>query len=242
MKPEAPRRRLHWGYLGAVPYGPTADLQEELRQAIRSGRGDEHLLLLEHDPPVYTLGRNASEADLVAGEAWRRRHGVEVHHTNRGGKVTYHGPGQLVGYPILNLDPDRRDIRRYVSDLQETLIRTLADFGLEGERRDGQDRIGVWVGEGKIASIGVHLARWITVHGFALNVATDLSHFGGIVACGLPGVRMVSMAELLGEAPPPAEVAERVARHAMAIYDRDPVPLDTASVRRRLLVPAESPA
>lgn len=227
-------RRLRWGWLGSLPYGPTFGLQEALRDAIRLHGEDDHLLLLEHSPAVYTVGRNASEADLLMGEVWRRQQGIEVHRTNRGGKVTYHGPGQLVGYPILDLNPDRRDIRRYVHDLQEVLIRTLADYGLEGERREGQDFIGVWVQGGKIASIGVHLARWITIHGFALNVATNLDHFGGIVACGLPDVRMRSMEQLLGEAPPLAEVAERAAHHAAIIYERRPLPLDEPALRVRL--------
>ena len=228
------RRRLHWGWIGAVPYGPTAALQEALRQDIRFDRGEEHFLLLEHDPPVYTIGRNASEADVVAGETWRERLGIEVQSTNRGGKVTFHGPGQLVGYPILDLDPDRRDIRRFVFDLQEALIRTLADYGIDGERRDGQDFIGVWVGPRKIASIGIHLSRWITNHGFALNVGTDLDLFGGIIACGLPDVQMTSMERLLGTAPPLAEVAERVAQHALDIYQREGVAFDPASIRSRI--------
>lgn len=236
-----PRRRLHWGFVGSLPYTPTAALQETLRQDIRFGRGEEHFLLLEHDPPVYTIGRNASEADVVAGEAWREQLGIEVATTNRGGKVTFHGPGQLVGYPILNLDPDRRDIRRFVHDLQEVLIRTLADYGIAGERRDGQDFIGVWVGRRKIASIGIHLARWITNHGFALNVSTDLGLFGGIIACGLPDVQMTSMEKLLGTAPPLAEVAERVAHHALDLYDREGVALDPDVFRQHLAAEHATP-
>jgi len=215
------RRRVHWSFLGRVPYAPTYALQERLREDVRFGRGPEHFLLLEH-PPVFTLGRSASESDVKATAAWLAERGVEVHQTNRGGQVTYHGPGQLVGYPILNLDPDRRDVRRYVHDLQEVLIRTLADLGLEGRRREGAALIGVWVGDAKVASIGVHLARWITIHGFALNVATDLGFFGGIVACGLPQVEMTSVEKLLGrKAPPLAEVAAVAARHFSQIYDRD---------------------
>ncbi len=214
-----PERRLHWAFLGRRPYRPTWELQERLRRAIRLEGGAEHLLLLEHDP-VFTLGRSATRDDVVAAEPWLRERGIEVIETNRGGRVTYHGPGQLVGYPILDLDPDRRDVRRYVRDLQEVLLSTLADFGIEGRRRDGQDLIGVWVGEEKIASIGVHLARWITLHGFALNVATDLDHFAGIVACGLPRVRMTSIERLRGTAPALAEVAERAAVHAGRVFGR----------------------
>ena len=129
---------------------------------------------------------------------WLAARGVEVAECDRGGQVTYHGPGQLVGYPIVNLSPDRRDIRRYVRDLQEVLIRTLAGYGLAAEPRDGQEYIGVWVGEEKIASIGVHLSRWITTHGFALNVSTDLSYFARINPCGFEASVMTSMAAQLG--------------------------------------------
>ncbi len=223
------RRRLSWAFLGRRPYAPTHRLQEHLRCEIHGGRGGEHLLLLEHDP-VFTLGRGASRGDLIATEAWLAERGIEVHETNRGGQVTYHGPGQLVGYPILNLDPDRRDVRRYVRDLQEVLIRTLGDYGVEGRRREGKEYVGVWVGDQKIASIGVHLARWITIHGFALNVATDLEHFAGIVACGLPQVRMTSIERLIGRAVPLPEIAERIAHHAGEVYERQLVAVDSASL------------
>ncbi len=228
-----PSRRLLWTFLGRVPYGPTAELQEGLRRDVRSGRGEEHLLLLEHDP-VFTVGRNASADDVVAPAGWLAERGVEVHRTNRGGKVTYHGPGQLVGYPIVNLSPDRRDVRRYVRDLQEALIRTLAGYGIAGRRREGQDFVGVWVGDEKIASIGVHLARWITLHGFALNVATDLDFFSGIVACGLPRVRMTSIERKIGAAPTLEEVASRVAGHLARILDRQPVAIAAGPLRELL--------
>lgn len=214
------RRELHWGFLGQRAYGPMATLQEELREDIRFERGPEHLLLLEHSP-VFTLGRNASDEGVVAEDAWLAQRGVEVHVSKRGGQVTYHGPGQLVGYPIINLNPDRRDIRRFVRDIQEAVIRTLADLGIQGERRDGQAFIGIWVGDKKIASIGVHLARWISIHGFALNVSTDLSYFSGIIACGLPNVQMTSVEDLLGSAPPLTELAPVMAGHFGDILDRD---------------------
>ncbi len=226
-------RRVSWAFLGRRPWEPTYRLQEHLRREIRAGRSTEHLLLLEHDP-VFTLGRSASPNDLIASQAWLAERGIEVHETNRGGQVTYHGPGQLVGYPIFNLSPDRRDVRRYVRDLQEVLIRTLGDFGIEGRRREGQEFIGVWVGVEKIASIGVHLARWITIHGFALNVATDLDHFTGIVACGLPRVRMTSIERLTGQRVRLSAIAARVAHHAGAVYDRQMDWLDAAGVARLL--------
>ncbi len=216
----APRRRLEWDYLGRVPYSQALAMQLAARAALRRGEGPERLLLLEH-PHVYTLGRNASAGDIVAVEGWLRERGVEVVHCDRGGQVTYHGPGQLVGYPILDLDPDRRDIRRYVRDLQDALVRTLADYGVAAERRDEQAAIGVWVGERKIASVGVHISRWLTSHGFALNVATDLSYFAGIVPCGLRGVAMTSIESLTGRRPPLAEVAAACAGHLGEIFGRE---------------------
>lgn len=217
------QRRLRWAFLGRTPYPESVALQERVRANVKYGTGDEHLLLLEHEP-VFTLGRNASADDIVADPNWLARHQVAVHETNRGGKVTYHGPGQLVGYPILDLNPDRRDIRRYVHDLQTVLIRTLDDCGVAGWRRDGRDHIGVWTGSDahpmKIASIGVHLSRWVTMHGFALNVATDLDRFAGIVACGLPTVTMTSIAEQADRTPTLEAVADRIATHAAAVFER----------------------
>jgi lipoate-protein ligase B len=216
------QRQLHWADLGRVPYAPVAELQERLRRAIRFDGAPEHLLLLEHDP-VYTVGRNASDGHVLAPDAWLAARGIGVHRTNRGGQVTYHGPGQLVAYPILDLHPDRRDVRRYVRDLQEVLIRTLGDFGLAARRREGHDFIGVWIGDEKIASIGVHLSRWITIHGFALNVSTDLDDFAGIVACGLPQVRMTSIARATGASPALREVGSRVVHHLSRIFERRPL-------------------
>jgi lipoyl(octanoyl) transferase len=226
-----PPRELRWSFLGMVPFREAVGLQEELRLALRErARGGweeaagaaaatERLLLLEH-PHVYTLGRNATAADVLASPEWLARHEIEVVECDRGGQVTYHGPGQLVGYPILDLSPDRRDVRRYVRDLEEVLIRTLADYGIGAEVRPGAALVGVWVGGEKIAAIGVHLSRWITTHGFALNVTTDLSLYAGIVACGLRQEGITSMARLLGAAPPVAEVAARLAGHFAAVFDR----------------------
>ena len=220
-------RPLHWEFLGRVPYAEALALQLAARAALKSGEGPERFLLLEH-PHVYTLGRNASGADVLAGPEWLAVRGVEVVECDRGGQVTYHGPGQLVGYPVVNLSPDRRDVRRYVRDLQEVLIRTLAGYGITAEPREGQELIGVWVGEEKIASIGVHLSRWITTHGFALNVATDLSHFAGIIPCGLHGVGMTSIERLTGARPTLAAVAGVCARHFAAVFDRAAVAAEPA--------------
>lgn len=221
---EPRRRTVHWGYLGRVAYPESEALQDRVRSDLKAGTGPEHLLLLEH-PHVFTLGRNADGADVLAPRAWLESQGVDVHECDRGGRVTYHGPGQLVGYPVVDLDPDRRDLHRFMRDLQEVLIRTLADFGVDAGRREGKEHVGVWAGEGKVASLGVHVKRWITTHGFALNVATDLSYFRRIVPCGLPRVEMASILSLTGEAPPLAEVAARVARHFARVFDRELAPL-----------------
>jgi lipoyl(octanoyl) transferase len=215
------RRPLRWDFLGHIPYQEAVARQHAVREALKQGTGIEHLLLLEH-PHVYTLGRNATAADILAGPDWLAARGVEVAECDRGGQVTYHGPGQLVGYPIVNLSPDRRDVRRYVRDLQEVLLRTLADYGVAAEVRGGQEFIGVWAGKDKIASIGVHLSRWITTHGFALNVATDLSYFAGIIPCGLQGIGMTSIERITGRSPALAEVAAVCAGHFAGIFDREP--------------------
>jgi lipoyl(octanoyl) transferase len=225
-------RQTAWSWLGRVGYREAFALQLEARAALAAGTGPERLLLLEH-PHVYTLGRNADPSDVLFSDAELAAQGVELVETDRGGQVTYHGPGQLVGYPILDLNPDRRDLRRYVRDLQQVLVRVLASYGVAAAGGEG-DRIGVWVGSEagsgsagnpvrtrKIASLGVHVARWRTTHGFALNVATDLALFGGIVACGMPAVEMTSLARELGAPSPPLEeVASRVVPEFAEVFGR----------------------
>lgn len=218
-------RPTHWQYLGQIPYAEANALQERIRDEIKSGEGPERLLLLTH-PHVYTLGRNAEAGDVLQGREWLETRGVTVTETDRGGQVTYHGPGQLVGYPVVNLSPDRRDIRRYIHDLQEVLVRTLADFDVEAQPRHDQEHIGIWVDEQKIASLGVHIKRWITTHGFALNVAPDLTYFTGIVPCGLNNVRMTSIERLTGNAPELETVARRVVHHFGEIFERDMVSIE----------------
>jgi lipoyl(octanoyl) transferase len=213
------KRRVEWCFLGSVPYDEGVRLQEGVRRALKDGEGPERLLLLEH-PPVFTLGRNAGDGEVTAGAEWLAERGIAVHETDRGGQATYHGPGQLVGYPILNLSPDRRDVRRYVQDLCEVLVRTLAELGVEAAPRPSP-HVGVWVGEEKIASLGVHLSRWITTHGFALNVTTDVSAFGGIVPCGLPGISLTSIERLTGNAGAVEDVARRLVPHFAAVFDRE---------------------
>lgn len=214
----APRLTV-WSYLGRVDYAAADRLQRETREALKRGEGPERLLLLEH-PPVFTLGRNAGSGDLLWSAEELRTRGIDVHESDRGGQVTYHGPGQLVGYPILDLNPDRRDLRRYVCDLQISLVETLAAFGIAAEGGVGE-RIGVWTSGRKIASIGIHLSRWITTHGFALNVAPDLGHFSGIVACGMPGVEMTSITRETGRSPALETVAERYVAEFADVFGRD---------------------
>ncbi len=222
-------RTIEWSYLARVGYRASTELQERVRQAVRDGRRPDCLLLLEH-PHVYTLGRSASEADVLADRRWLEGRGIEIVETDRGGQVTYHGPGQLVGYPILDLNPDRRDVRRYVRDLQEVLVRTLSDFGVEAQAETRRSLIGVWARGEKIASIGVHLSRWITTHGFALNVTTDLAYFREIVPCGLPSVRMASVETLTGRRPPLGEVADAVAEYFGHVFDRQPIEVEPTSL------------
>lgn len=217
---ETPRRVLEWSFLGRVPYAEALGYQEEARRRLLAGTGVEALWLLEH-PHVFTLGRNASRGDLLADRSWLEARGVEVAECDRGGQVTYHGPGQLVGYPIIDLDPDRRDLRRYVADLQQVLIRTLGDLGIEAGPGPSPEAIGVWVGARKIASLGVHVRRWVTTHGFALNLSTDLGYFSGIVPCGLTGVEMTSVERLLGAGPEIERVAALCAGHFCRIFGRE---------------------
>ncbi len=205
--------------LGRIEYGRALALQAEAAERCRSS-GAETLFLLEHDP-VYTLGRNADPGEILFTPGRRAELGISLYETDRGGRATYHGPGQLVGYPILDLSPDRRDVRRYVRDLEESLIRTLAEFGIEGKRSPLKDRVtSVWVGNDKIAAIGVHLSRWITTHGFALNVATNLEHFLGIIPCGITDGGVTSMERVLGRRVDPAEVGRAFLGHFAEIFGR----------------------
>ena len=200
--------------LGRVPYGRGLELQAELVAERQAGRIPDQLLLLEHDP-VFTLGRNARQENvLFPAEALRAR-GFEVFETGRGGDVTYHGPGQLVGYPILELPPERRDVHRYVRDLEELMIRTCADYGLAARRVEGLT--GAWLGEQKVGAIGVRIARWVTSHGFALNVGTDLSAFDLIVPCGIRGRGVTSLERAVGRPLPIEDVMDRLTVHFAAL-------------------------
>ena len=204
---------------GTVPYRTALGRQQDLVRARQAGEIADQLVLLEH-PPVITVGvgGRGREDHVLASAGRLREHGIEVMDVPRGGDVTYHGPGQLVGYPILSLKPDRCDVHRYVRDLEEVLIRTAARFGVEAGRTEGLT--GVWVGREKLAAIGVRLSRWVTSHGFALNVDTNLDHFRLIVPCGLAGYGVTSLARLLGAAPPRAEVEATLAAEFARRFDR----------------------
>jgi lipoate-protein ligase B len=193
-----------------MEYGAALALQKETERAVLNNEQPDTLLLVEH-PHVLTIGRRATHSGILASEALLESRGVAVFESNRGGKVTYHGLGQLVGYPIINLSPEREDVHAYVRDLEEVLMRALADFGIESFRIKGLT--GVHTTAGKVAAIGVHIARWITTHGFALNVNTDLSFFDLIIAC--EGEPVTSMQKLLGRELDLSEVEDRlIARFA----------------------------
>ncbi len=182
-------------HLGQIEYGEGLALQERIRAARQRDAVPDVLLALEH-PPVYTRGRRAVTGELPMGEEWYRAQGIQLHDTDRGGKVTYHGPGQLVGYPIVRVD----DVVEYVRTLERALVAALAEEGVTARGRpdEGPAYTGVWVGERKIASIGVHVARGVTTHGFAVNVENDLEPFSWIVPCGLDGVQMTSLVRETG--------------------------------------------
>jgi lipoyl(octanoyl) transferase len=179
-------------HLGRVPYEEGMALQERLRERVIAGELDECMLLLEHEP-VYTLGRRSGPGDLPMGEDWCRAQGIDVVKTRRGGKLTYHGPGQLVGYPIMRVG----DVPAFVATMERSIVDALAEAGVQARARsaEGREYTGVWVGERKIASIGVHISRGVSAHGFAVNVTNDLAPFTWVVACGLPSVSMTSVAQ-----------------------------------------------
>jgi lipoyl(octanoyl) transferase len=204
--------------LGLVPYGEALALQRQLVEERRAGAIADQLLLVEH-PPVLTLGvrGDGGRSHILATPEALASRGIEVFETGRGGDITYHGPGQIVGYPIINLKPDRCDVHRYVRDLEEVLIRVAADYGILAKRIEGLT--GVWVGEDKLAAIGVRISRWITSHGFALNHATNLSHFDLIVPCGIADRGVTSLGSL-GCSAGRLDVEERIAHHFGEVFER----------------------
>lgn len=204
--------------LGCIAYGDAHALQERLVEARKAGTLGDTVLLLEH-PKVITMGRKASrEHILMSGEALREG-GYELHETGRGGDVTFHGPGQLVVYPIIDLKPDREDVRRYVRDLEETMIRVCADYGVNAERSEGLN--GTWVGQRKVGAVGVRISQWVTMHGMALNVNTDLSSFAAIVPCGITDRGVTSLSQELQRPLAFDEVADKTVRHFARLFDAE---------------------
>jgi lipoyl(octanoyl) transferase len=208
--------------LGLVPYAPACELQRELVVARKANAVPDLLLLCEH-PHVITLGRNGKREHLRASDRLLAQMKVEFHATDRGGDITYHGPGQIVGYPILDLAEHRRDIRWYVEQLEETMIRATRDFGIETHRVPGKH--GIWVGSAngtaaadKLAALGVHLSRWVTSHGFAYNVSTDLRYFDLIVPCGIQDARATSLERILGGAVEIAEAKALLSAHFADVF------------------------
>lgn len=214
----ATTRSLAVRRLGRVGYREAWRLQRELVARRAAGRIGDTLLLLSH-PPVVTLGRGSDPAHVVAGPAELAARGVELVETDRGGDVTFHGPGQVVGYPIVDLTSRGRDLHRYMRDVEETVIRALAEFGLEAGRVAGLT--GVWVRGAKVAAIGIRVSRWITHHGFALNVDTDLSFFDLIVPCGIADRRVASMRALLGRPVQRTAVEDALARAFEGVFGRE---------------------
>ncbi len=220
---------VQWHRLGRVEYGDGLELQRQFQEARRADAVGDTLLLLEH-PPVLTLGRGAHETNIIAPKQHLDALGVETFETDRGGDVTYHGPGQIVGYPLLHLGPGRQDVRKYVRAIEELMMRTVADWGITATRIEKWP--GVWVehsrrgGPRKIAALGVHLSRWYTKHGFALNVQTQLSHFELIVPCGIREAGVTSMRDELQADVPVSEVEARIAHHFRDVFECEVSPAE----------------
>jgi lipoyl(octanoyl) transferase len=222
--------------LGLVPYDEARILQKQLETARGEGRIPDVLLLLEH-PPVYTKGRRSTADELPMGEDWYRRQGIDVVETDRGGRVTYHGPGQLVGYPIVSLRPYRDDVHEYIRRMERVIVDALADWGVEAEVVDGLT--GVWTPERrKIGSIGVHVSRGVSTHGFAINVNNDLQPFEWIVPCGIESCRMTSLSRELGAEQDPDAFATTVRDRFGEIYGREPREVPAEELEGRLAEPA----
>lgn len=221
--------------LGLLPYVPACALQSRVVGARKTGAIPDVLLLCEH-PHVITLGRNGKREHLRAGERLLAQMNVTFHATDRGGDITYHGPGQIIGYPILDLAQHRRDVRWYVNQLEEVMLRASADFGVDARRV--ADRHGIWVdaaaGEEKLAALGVHLSRWVTSHGFAYNVSTDLRYFDLIVPCGIAGKRATSLERVLDRAVSSEEVQPKLVAHFGQVFDREMISISRSKLEETL--------
>jgi lipoate-protein ligase B len=226
---------------GLIRYTTSLELQHRLVEARKTGAVPDVLLFCEH-PHVITLGRNGKLEHLRAGNHLLDQMNVEFQPTDRGGDITYHGPGQIVGYPILDLTEHRRDVRWYVEQLEEVMIRATADFGVSAGRAEG--RHGIWIeadpGEEKLAALGVHLSRWVTSHGFAYNVSTDLRYFDLIVPCGIADRRATSLERILGRAVRCEEVRDRLAFHIGGVFEREMVSM--TSLQLEETVASSNPA
>lgn len=219
--PEEKLPALEVRELGLVPYSEALGLQNKLVEQRRAGAIPDQLLLVEH-PHVVTLGTSSRQDHLLLSVAEREERGIELFEVGRGGDVTYHGPGQLIGYPILSLSPDRKDLHRYLRDLEEVLIRTLGRFDIRPRREEGLT--GVWTREGKVAAIGVRVSSgWITSHGFALNVCPDLSYFSAIVPCGIRDRPVTSMERILGRPISPRDVAPHLIECFELVFSRSSI-------------------
>jgi lipoyl(octanoyl) transferase len=223
-------RPLEVRRLGTVSYAEALATQRALVEERRAGRVPDLLLLLQH-PPVITVGvrGDGGRSNIVASPERLGQLGIEVHETGRGGDVTYHGPGQIVGYPILDLRPDRCDVHRYVRDIEEVLIRVCDDYGVAAERIIGLT--GAWVGAAKIGAIGIRISRWITSHGFAFNVSTDLNHFTLIVPCGIGDRGVTSLEKETGRTLAIADVEDAVVRQFASVFDRSSVTAASSTPR-----------
>lgn len=223
--------------LGLVPYGLACDFQRKVVRARKEGVVPDVLLLCEH-PHVITLGRNGQREHLLTSDRLLAQMNVEFHATDRGGDITYHGPGQIVGYPVLDLAQHRRDVRWYVKQLEEVMIRITTDFGLASKRLEGQH--GVWIDTGtprpeeKLGALGVHLSRWVTSHGFAYNVSTDLRYFDLIVPCGIVGKRATSLERALGRPVDSEEVTQNLALHFGQVFERKMVSISASELKDTL--------
>ena len=210
------QRTLKVERLGRVEYAAGLEIQKQTETSVLTGQQPDTLLLLDH-PHTLTLGRRAAQDGIIAPDHVLKARGVTVFETNRGGKITYHGLGQIVGYPIINLSPDREDVHRFVRDLEEVLIRTMSDFEIEAFRVAGLT--GAHTARGKVAAIGVHIARWVTTHGFALNVNNDLSYFDLIIAC--EGEPVSSMKELLSQEVEMSMVEDRIIERFAEVFEME---------------------
>ena len=210
------KRRGYVIDIDLIEYRRTWDFQREVVAAKVKSNLPDILILVEH-APVITLGRRGNRQHILASPEVLTAEGIQIYHVERGGEVTYHGPGQIVGYPILNLRNWRRDISWYISSLEEVLIRTLGDFGIEG----GRNRLnrGVWVRDSKVGSIGVAITRWVTYHGFSLNVSPNMDHYSLITPCGLEGTEIISLKELLGKEPDQRRVRDSISRHFQGVFE-----------------------